>query len=539
MANKFLDSTGLSYLWSKISSKFLSKAEGDSKYLKLSGGTLTGNLTGRYLTGTWLQTTAVTNKNSAADKIAVIDSSGWIYYRTAEEILNDIGAASAASGADPYKVGDILYTARTDLGDKWLLCNGDEIDKNAYPELSEIITLPISKMSKMFEYDIIDTQGNEALTGIKKLNDYYFVWGYKGQAPGASGPFFWSKDLVTWHEVTFSGASMDRYYDIEYIDGYYVIVGCGGGSMQYQWYYPRIYRSTNPESTFTYVSNRLPLSGGGSVPPGAITGIGYFNGTYVISGAFHDDDQTYLSNLKAKVYTATSLTGTWTQRYSDTSTYTSMGKIKYLNGRYVATQGIDDNLNGSTGNVPVIYYSSSFTSGWTKKTLSIPSDVTHDYRTNARDIIYAKGNYLVIGSSDQGIELWYSSSITGSFSRKRIMEEASNILVKSMFIYYDEDTDLLITAPFYYEGSIPTRVYAPLYYAKNITDTWTKIDLVNEDDGLYSLSALVKDDSNFVFSGGGVNSGTYVQSTVFISPKLNALPSISVDKAYAYIRAKE
>ena len=33
-----------------------------------------------------------------------------------------------ATGGDPYKVGDILTTARTDLGAKWLLCNGDELD---------------------------------------------------------------------------------------------------------------------------------------------------------------------------------------------------------------------------------------------------------------------------------------------------------------------------------------------------------------------------------------------------------------------------
>lgn len=62
-------------------------------YLKTSGGTLTGNLTGKYITGTWLQTTAVTGYSSKAAKIAIIDSSGWIYYRTPQQILEDIEAA--------------------------------------------------------------------------------------------------------------------------------------------------------------------------------------------------------------------------------------------------------------------------------------------------------------------------------------------------------------------------------------------------------------------------------------------------------------
>ena len=61
-------------------------------YLPLSGGTLTGNLTGKYITGTWLQTTATSDK---AGKFATIDDQGWIYYRTASEVATDIGAVTA------------------------------------------------------------------------------------------------------------------------------------------------------------------------------------------------------------------------------------------------------------------------------------------------------------------------------------------------------------------------------------------------------------------------------------------------------------
>lgn len=61
-------------------------------YLPLSGGTLTGNLTGKYITGTWLQTTATGDK---AGNFATIDNDGWIYYRTASEVASDIGAVTA------------------------------------------------------------------------------------------------------------------------------------------------------------------------------------------------------------------------------------------------------------------------------------------------------------------------------------------------------------------------------------------------------------------------------------------------------------
>lgn len=63
----------------------------DSK-LDKTGGTLTGNLTGKYFTGTWLQTTKATDLGRTPGKVAVLDESGWVYYRTPAEIKSDIGA---------------------------------------------------------------------------------------------------------------------------------------------------------------------------------------------------------------------------------------------------------------------------------------------------------------------------------------------------------------------------------------------------------------------------------------------------------------
>lgn len=66
--------------------------------LDKTGGTLTGNLTGKYITGTWLQTTEATDLGRVPGKIAVLDESGWVYYRTPAELKSDI--AASASGAD-------------------------------------------------------------------------------------------------------------------------------------------------------------------------------------------------------------------------------------------------------------------------------------------------------------------------------------------------------------------------------------------------------------------------------------------------------
>lgn len=64
-----------------------------SAFLPLSGGTLSGNLTGKYITGTLLQTTAVSKLSNAPDRYPVLDPNGWIYYRNKSDMVSDIGAA--------------------------------------------------------------------------------------------------------------------------------------------------------------------------------------------------------------------------------------------------------------------------------------------------------------------------------------------------------------------------------------------------------------------------------------------------------------
>ena len=89
--------------------------------LSTSGGTLTGNLSGQYITGTWLQTTQATDLGRTPGKIAILDESGWIYYRTPAEIKSDIGADGYLPTAGGTMTGTITtkgikLTSGTDFG---------------------------------------------------------------------------------------------------------------------------------------------------------------------------------------------------------------------------------------------------------------------------------------------------------------------------------------------------------------------------------------------------------------------------------------
>ena len=70
------------------------KAALDAK-MNESGGTFTGNVYGKYFCGTWLQSSAASDLGRTPGKIAVLDDSGWVYYRTPAELFADLGIANA------------------------------------------------------------------------------------------------------------------------------------------------------------------------------------------------------------------------------------------------------------------------------------------------------------------------------------------------------------------------------------------------------------------------------------------------------------
>ena len=103
---------------------------GLSGKLDKSGGTLTGNLTGKYITGTWLQTTEATDLGRTPGKIAVLDESGWVYYRTPPELLADLGTNTLDQILGlVYPVGSIYMSINnvspaTLFGGKWVQIKG-------------------------------------------------------------------------------------------------------------------------------------------------------------------------------------------------------------------------------------------------------------------------------------------------------------------------------------------------------------------------------------------------------------------------------
>lgn len=77
--------------------------------LSLSGGTMTGNLTGKSITGTVFKTTGSTNLNKTTSRVAVLDNDGIIHYRTITELFSDIAETNNV-WAVAYPVGSIYMS---------------------------------------------------------------------------------------------------------------------------------------------------------------------------------------------------------------------------------------------------------------------------------------------------------------------------------------------------------------------------------------------------------------------------------------------
>ena len=141
--------------------------------------------TNGYIEGTWLKTTAAGNK---AGDFATIDSSGWIYKRTAAQVLSDIGAASSSHNHDTN------YVKKT----------GDTMTG-----LLKVINAPIFSdiyaSNKNFPAYVFDKPGSH-LTGIgsrsnsdeiyfgavdtsdyKWIDDYQQKWTFNGSVNAANG----------------------------------------------------------------------------------------------------------------------------------------------------------------------------------------------------------------------------------------------------------------------------------------------------------------------------------------------------------------
>lgn len=444
-------------------------------------------------------------------------------------MYSDDGASESipgtTTGGDPYKVGDTLTTARTDLGAKWLLCNGDALDRDLYPELANLFPYTTDITGTWNSVDVVTaSSGNVFIEDMKYLNGQYVIVG----ANGGQSFLAYSANLEgPWTvKQPFSG-TYTRLFGIEYHDGVYAVLAYNSSG------YAVLYSNNleGPWSTTTITTFTNTYGDYGYI---------CVDGTYSVL-CYDNEGSVGTTNIKFLLSYCSSLaSGSWSSTnpinfvYSDDFTVgfpypTAVSNYKFVNGFYIILGSCcEDSPNNDTSRtLPYMAYSTSLNGPWTKLW-----DTANSYYKN--DVIHDGGSYIACGSSKGAGCLFVSSSLNGTWTKKTVFEDGELYTIMKVGEKYVVFGACTISSTQYYSIAESTSLDGP----------WVRKDIVEFPD--YNTSFYLESQQN-VYGDGSYAVGFRQRSpspqkiTVhYTEPGEINLPSISLsDKTYTYIRAKE
>lgn len=412
------------------------------------------------------------------------------------------------------KLGDIKVTKRTNLGDKYLLCNGAKFDDNEYPNLRQFATH--RDMLSSFDTKVISTTSSDSVNGVEYGNGYFVAYG-DSSYNGYTVPTIWytTNPRGTWTKKTLStgSSSYERYEikDVKYIKSTWIAVM--GTTISSSGIGSRLWTATTPNGTWAL---RINNSYGGSY---GLSNIAYDPSSGVLAVYGNSSDGS-------GVYTTTSPTGSWTFTKISYPTPFLQGKFKYLNGMWV---------NVAPGSSLVydfvwIYYSSSPSGPFTSVQMKLPN--TNITRFGCYDFEYFSGNYVFIGYSDNSDQYFPYAVYTNSLSKT-----TADGMVKLTTTTY---TNPITSYAAYGKLIILCQVnnYSMVVlYSSSLTSGWTTKTLSSSYGG-WAGGLVANDDEMLVVVFTGSNSSGSNQIQALTGEDGYFLPVVTLENAYCYIRGK-
>lgn len=544
--SKFLDNTGLQYLWGKI------KSWADGRFLKKSGGTLTGNLTVQGSKGNIkLENDASLGPMLSAQYMDMATSNIFalsVYLDPSNKCLSIIpptganyafgfgnkrigGVATPVEGTDGanktyvdtavaeagggFEVGDILISTRTDLGDEWLLCNGANIDRADYPEYSEKFSIAAALSGDTWTYDDVATGIDyiDSETGkVKYLNGYYILCVGQTDTYRPDAVIYYSTNPNgPWTEVMIKEHNGNYTYfckDIAYGGGRYVAA------------VRRKYNTDDDSSTDAYIYYATSLDGPWtekavydvSGVSADVTSIEYLSNYFVVTGTSYETGAE--TPCTAWLSYASTPSGTWGRRviWKSNRDCSINGIIKLLTRYFIF---------GKQGNECVYAYAASpTTNSWTTVTLTSYSGY------DIKAMLYNNSRYVMAISNLDDVTVLTSTSYSSSSSWT---DKGSGISITDAhgMVYVDGVYVILGT-----HGR-----YISICFTENISSpSWTLKDLYNDSDSYPTPSGILYVNDRLLILGNTGNANRIRLS--LLDNSTVPLPTLTGDSVYYYLKAK-
>ena len=401
------------------------------------------------------------------------NSTASLYGLGADAVPRDVLELLGDDRAGEYaKIGDIKVTVRTDLGENWLLCNGNAVDAMEYPGLYNI-----SQIIRKDSYNTTASSAYVSFAGDYKFyyvsNDSYLQW--ENLNTGETGPVRGANSGYLRRNICIGNG-----FTVGLNDNDYNIIYRAGADMSDQ---------KTPWTT-KVVSN------------GNVVNYILFGGGYFIA-CLSDYSLWYSTNPN-----------NWTQ-ITKPSGVTAFYNIKFTNNLFIIC-GVDGK----------IYYSNSITSpNWQETNTGIAGEIY--------TIEYYNGTWVAGGRIASS---YYFGCISTASEIDGIWTPGSQL---SGVVYDVSHLDIgvwIILAINQYNSAGYLYVYENDMHTVIDNTTSTSFNNPNMSNTYYNKPSNlgVHTNSQYVVIVGNPN---FYQNYTLNFSKL--LPTISVDGAYAYIKAKE
>lgn len=344
----------------------------------------------------------------------------------------DDALQSVVKDGGAFQVGDTLTTARTNLGDKWLLCNGTQITQTDYPALVGLLgAKPFNWISKgtsttaNIDYIVNKTTATGDLFLARTntpVNDIYSC--------------YYSTDLLSWQSL-----KTDYYpFNIWCVNGTWIIYFTDNVS-------PKVYYYSGEDMNFNNFVMLHAIS--------SVSGVAYWNGKYYLNGP---DTSLERSNSSMFIYTDLSQTPTILHLNIDVR-----GQLSVL----------PDGVAFCYGGTPA-YSQYGIVVVDAQNSVSTYSVTLADYNAPATSIQYFNGYYYMTTYKNTSPSvthtLFRSTTLNGSYSKVMYNDTeevtATNITITDNYLitdtgyYIDKENNV-------YKQANPIKATVPILVSKD------------------------------------------------------------------------